>query len=309
MRKRSFLRLPLPLDMARLRADFDSLTIDDWQASYWSVQHCSVDMVLLRGGTDNGPDDFESPEVADRPILARLPYMASLIDPSGPLGGAKYAFIFRMQPGGVTRIHRDRSPEWFDKYRIHMPIESNPDSILVANGRRGQHFEPGEVWTFHNQELHGVMNGGSVRTHFIMDVPSNPAIERLIDAAEHSEGRPLSDAEWERVQSRPYEMALRLPFETEALSLAAKRQLRLEEYAAASRVLAVEPSMEDRLYVGDLIIGLNGKAVVGPDLDVATHISQTYKPGQSAQLRVLRDGQPTDVVTPPLVVAGESSAA
>jgi hypothetical protein len=67
--------------------------------------------------------------------------------------------------------------------------------------------------------------------------------------------------------------------------------------------------MADRLHVGDVIVGLNDGVVVGPDLDVATHISQSYKPGQCARLRVLRDGRPTDVVTPPLLGAGESSTA
>ena len=37
----------MPVDVDRLRAEYDSIPGDAWGVSYWDV-HCSIDVLLLR---------------------------------------------------------------------------------------------------------------------------------------------------------------------------------------------------------------------------------------------------------------------
>lgn len=186
-RKRSFLRFDVGIDLGRLTAELDSIPGSAWASSYWGDVHCSVGTLLLRGGNSGTQFDFACEEVFDHPLLADLPYMAGLIGDEGPFGRAKYAFIFRMLPHGVSLVHKDRAPVWREHFRIHVPILSNEAAVLVAR-ERALHFAPGAAWTFDNDDLHGFVNGPTERVHLIMDVPLTPRMEERIDGAEFLEG-------------------------------------------------------------------------------------------------------------------------
>jgi hypothetical protein len=67
-RKRSFLRLPVPIDTGRLLSDYASIPDDLWGVSYWD-NHCSIDVLLLRGGTEGNKNDFASSGVSNTPVL------------------------------------------------------------------------------------------------------------------------------------------------------------------------------------------------------------------------------------------------
>ncbi len=181
--KKSFRRFSQAVDLDRLRSDFESIPSETWQASYWGDIHCSVGMLLLRGGTQGTQEDFYCSQVSDHALLGRLDYIRELIDTEGPFGGATYAFLFRMRPNGVTLVHRDTIERWFDMYRIHVPIQTNPDAFLIADNR-SQHFAAGHAWSFDNQSRHGVVNGDEERIHLIFDVAWNPKLKEQIDRAD-----------------------------------------------------------------------------------------------------------------------------
>ena len=170
--KRSFLKLPVAVNREKLLAEYNAIPETAWGASHWDV-HCSIDMILLRGGKKGSADDFVTDDVANSPLLDQMPYIASILAPEGPFGGAHYAFIFRTKPNGITRQHMDDREEWTRTVRIHVPIITNPGAVLLAEGR-SKHLEVGEVWTFDNQQIHSVMNGDSTRVHMIFDVDPNP---------------------------------------------------------------------------------------------------------------------------------------
>lgn len=130
--KVSFLKLPVTLDVGALRADLARIPSRAWQPSYWPYPHGSVDVILLRGGATDTEVDFYLSQVADRPLLQELPYIAGLVGPEGPFGGAHFAFLFRMRAAGVARLHRDAQPIWAHMYRVHIPIETNPGARLVV---------------------------------------------------------------------------------------------------------------------------------------------------------------------------------
>jgi hypothetical protein len=176
--KRSFLKLPVSVDVERLLDDYRSIPAVCWTTSHWHV-HCSSDMLLLRGGQAGTKDDFVATVVSDAAILANLPYIAWLLDEAGPFGRATYAFLFRMKPTGVSSPHIDRNPAWKEPLRIHLPITSNDEAFLLCEGR-AKHLAVGEAWTFDNQAMHAFVNGTTVRTHLILDVTRNPKLDVLL---------------------------------------------------------------------------------------------------------------------------------
>lgn len=178
--KRSFRRFDIEPDVDRLLAEVDGIAENEWLSSYWGHVHCSVGMLLLRGGDTGTETDFYAEDCADAKILEQLPYIRELISDDGPFGRAHYAFLFRMEPNGITHVHQDLIERWFDMYRIHIPIRSNPDAFLVSDNRSIR-FAPGHAWSFDNQTDHGVVNGDSERTHLILDVRLNPKLRDWID--------------------------------------------------------------------------------------------------------------------------------
>lgn len=178
--KRSFLRFDCNIDLEKLRSEYTQLGADIWQTSYWGSIHCSIGMLLLRGGNKGTEFDFFSDRVFDQPILKELPYISNLISKDGPFGEATYAFIFKMRANGVTLKHKDMIDKWFDMYRIHIPIITNKEAHLIVNNY-SQHLTSGYAWTFNNQQEHGVVNGNEERVHLIFDVPYSDQIADQID--------------------------------------------------------------------------------------------------------------------------------
>lgn len=198
--KVSFLRLPLSADVDRLRSEVARIPPAAWRRTHWDYPHGAVELVLLRGGTTDTAADFYCEHVEDRPILSTLPSLAELVGPTGPFGGAHFAFLFRMAPRGVAKLHQDAHPIWVDLHRVHIAIETTPACRLITGDRRAQHFGLGEAWTFDNQAYHGALGGPAVRTHLIMDVPAtNPAMASLVERAVVTQGEAVSDEEWQRL--------------------------------------------------------------------------------------------------------------
>jgi hypothetical protein len=182
----------MPVDLPRLVDEYHSIPDSAWQSSYWGDIHCSVGMLLLRGGESGTEEDFFADSVVDSPVLEQLPYMKSFLGPDGPYGESSYAFIFRMEPNGVTQAHRDMIEKWTDMYRIHIPIQSNRRARLISDGY-AQHLSPGNVWSFDNHSWHGVVNGAYERIHFIFDIKFNDKLAGQLDRAEFVQGERRED--------------------------------------------------------------------------------------------------------------------
>ena len=190
--KRSFLRFDCGIDLPRLIDEFHSIETTLWESSYWGSVHCSIGMLLLRGGDRGDENDFFSEEVSDKRVLSALPYIEHLIGEDGPFGKAHYAFIFKLKPNGVTIKHQDSIERWFDMYRIHVPIITNPGAHLIVNDR-SQHLATGFAWSFDNQSDHGVVNGEQERVHLIFDVPFTDKLASQLDTSDCLEGSTNQD--------------------------------------------------------------------------------------------------------------------
>ena len=288
--KRSFLKLPVSIDINALLSDYRSIPFEAWKPSYWRGVHCSINLLLLRGGQGGNSYDFTAHDVADSSILTTLPYISWLVSDAGPFGGAKYAFIFRMKPRGVARPHVDGEQEWTDTIRIHVPIETNDGAFLLSE-RRAKHLRVGEAWTFDNQSLHAALNGDRVRTHLILDVPPNPTLSGLLEAADWDPG--IEDpARWEQTLAPQEEASpVFVPATFMPLSPPEKSYLRLNPEGFASRIS--KPRWIARLRgcplrEGDVIYSVNKVEECSMALDAMGYILLCHKPGETVELGLIR---------------------
>jgi len=312
--KRSFLRLPVEVDTDLLRAEYGSIPEDAWGVSYWDV-HCSIDVLLLRGGTGGEEADFAADEVHDAPVVADMPHIRGLLAPDGPLGGARYAFLFRTKPGGITRVHDDLYESSRRATRIHVPIVTNPGAFLLSEGR-SKHFGVGEVWTFDNQSQHSVVNGDTQRVHLIIDVDPNPLLAALVDGAVFDPGD--DDPErWGRTVDpadgglvKPY-----VPVEGHPLTIAEKHDLGLPADGFATRIAASDRGTSVRatllrfgLRPDDVIVAVDGVTGDPQCRTAVDHIRTKHRAGETIQVEVLRgdrsrtltiDLKPTDHLAMP----------
>ena len=188
--KRSFLRFDANIKQDLILKEYKSIPDDSWASSYWGNIHCSIGMLLLRGGTDGNEEDFYSDIINDLPLLRQLPYIQYLISKDGPFGIVEYAFILKMEAKGVSLKHVDLIEKWKGLYRVHIPIITNSGAYLISEGK-SLHFSKGYAWTFDNQAEHGVVNGDEERVHLIVDVRYNEKIKSLIDSATLFEGEKI----------------------------------------------------------------------------------------------------------------------
>jgi aspartyl/asparaginyl beta-hydroxylase len=286
-RKRSFLRLPVDIDVGRLTADYRSIPAEAWASTHWDT-HCSSNMVLLRGGNRGREEDFFGGDHTDHEILGKLPYISWLIAESGPFGGANYAFILRMKPLGVSRPHIDDEKAWFEPFRVHVPIITNDNAFLLSEGR-AKHLAVGEAWTFDNQARHAVINGDAVRTHLIFDVPRGPKLLDLLERADFDPGEE-DPGNW-RAASLPDKVPSLQYVVSEPLSFRDKKRLGLCSDSFASRIVAVRPIAwltRADLKIGDIIYQVNGVSECVVARTATDYIQVRHRPGESVTLQIIR---------------------
>lgn len=294
-RKRSFLKLPLEIDIERLKSEFDSIPADAWGGSLWDA-HCSIDMLLLRGGASGSAEDFTTYDVKNNPLVETLPYIGWLLSPEGPFGGTSYAFIFRTKPNGITRMHRDDNEAWLANVRVHIPIVSNPGAVLMSEGR-AKHFPVGEAWTFDNQTVHSVVNGDTTRVHLIIDVPPNPKFAELMRNAEFDAG----EEDPERWETTGWNISAFRFAECEPLSRKERAEMGLRVDGFSARITGVSRKAQlmgdTGLRVGDIVYKVNGVDESHVARTAIEHIYQTMKPKDRVVLAVMRGGRPLEVKT------------
>lgn len=284
--KRSFLKLPVEIDVPALLDDYRSIPQAAWKVSHWEV-HCSAAMVLLRGGNSGTHEDFTTKRIANAELLSKLPYISRLVSDDGPFGQPTYAFIFRMKPMGVARPHIDDNPAWEDPFRIHIPITTNEGSYLLSE-RRAKHFEVGEVWTFDNQRMHAVTNGDGVRAHLIIDVHPNPKLNALLSHATYDPGLP-DEVRWRQAAIEPQPTFA--PLRSVPLSVEEKLGLGLDPEGFACRVEAVRwigRLTRTSIEVGDILYAVNGVEACAMARTATEYLQLRHQPGETVTIGLLR---------------------
>ncbi len=84
-----------------------------------------------------------------------------------------------MQPGYIITPHRDLQPNWHNKVRVHIPIQTHPEvkfyiwetkEHLKPEDRTDIHFSTGSAWVLDTWRVHAVTNFSRLpRIHLIID--------------------------------------------------------------------------------------------------------------------------------------------
>lgn len=176
-------------DVDRLRADLDVLRQVNWgaQRPYGQdgLRHAvEIDWRILPlrsvGGdptrTDPGGAGLE--DFADTPWLAKAPNLAAAIAAvPAPIRGVRL-----MALGAGTRVHEHRDGKYgfaCGTLRLHVPIVTNPDAVVVIDGR-SRHWDAGRLWFGDFGRPHYVANTGErARIHMVIDCLITPALVEL----------------------------------------------------------------------------------------------------------------------------------
>jgi hypothetical protein len=185
------LKLPLAFEADRLAQDLAALAATPWTAHFvaqnyegdWSV----IPLRTAKGAAGQHPvrmiySDPTATEFEDTPFMAPCPYFREVAWAFGTAPGATR--LMRLTPGSVIKEHAD-----FDlaaeegTARIHVPVTTNPDVVFEVNRRRVD-MAPGEAWYLRLADPHRVANRGTTdRVHLVIDLPLNPALTALLEAA------------------------------------------------------------------------------------------------------------------------------
>lgn len=183
-------RLPIDIDVARLRTEVESLPDSMWGTTGGRVGvHRNAEAIFLRG---YAPAEGNKP-IEDRDSLSLVPYVREIIESrieAPPLR----CLLARMAGGGKIAPHVDQAPYFAKSLRIHMPIVTHDKLWMVCAGL-SYRMRPGEVWALNNNAPHGVWNADPTlsRTHLICDFLPSPVLLGLLDQSDRTLGRDLPE--------------------------------------------------------------------------------------------------------------------
>jgi hypothetical protein len=212
----SAVRLAPSFDPDRLSAELTVLTQDTWRHQRTYSEEGASDpypadwrVLSLRspGGDDNrtdaggpGPAPF-----ANTRRLTAAPYLAGLLASLPP--GVRSARLMSLAPGASVDTHRDTPLGFgFGMVRLHVPLVTNPDAVLVLDGEK-HCWQPGTFWYGDFSRPHSIANTGDVnRVHLVIDTAlSQPLLELF--PTDFTRGLNIADIIFERppVALRPEE--------------------------------------------------------------------------------------------------------
>jgi mannose-6-phosphate isomerase-like protein (cupin superfamily) len=183
------LKLSLAFDPARLKRDLDRLEAGRWTQHFvkqnyegdWSV------VALRASATAKHPvmmiySDPSCDEFVDTPLLRETPYFQEVLGAFRCRLDA--ARLMKLTPGSVIKEHRDHDLAFEEgKFRIHVPVQTNPEVEFHLNGRRVI-LAAGECWYLRLSDPHRVANRGTTdRVHLVIDGRVNGWVEELFAQA------------------------------------------------------------------------------------------------------------------------------
>jgi hypothetical protein len=176
----SCLRLPVSFDLAKLLGEFHTLADALWGTRGGRVGvHVQTEAVFLRG---YAPAEGDLP-IEDREVLASLPFTRALIYETFQAPPQRCLFA-KLRANGEIRPHIDQGAYFERTVRIHFPVVTNPQAIMLAD-KQPFHMQVGEAWALNNSAVHGVVNKHptEARTHLICDyLPTEHLRQLLRDA-------------------------------------------------------------------------------------------------------------------------------
>jgi hypothetical protein len=174
-----FYRLPLRVDVERLRAEVAQFTESDWQRHPDGFPGNSAIRLISAEGCES--DDFVG-RMRPTPQLQRCPYIRQILAAFGVVWSRSR--LMRLGAGASVPQHSDINYHWFNRVRIHIPVQTDP-TVSFTCGDQTVHMAAGEAWIFDNWRMHEVHNGNAQdRIHLVADTAGNAAFWQMVARAQ-----------------------------------------------------------------------------------------------------------------------------
>ncbi|MDQ0791662.1 aspartyl/asparaginyl beta-hydroxylase domain-containing protein [Streptomyces sp. B1I3] len=171
-------RLPRSYDPTRLAEDLDRLRAlpqAPQPGPYHDGEWTGVDLYAQGGGSGPAP---QLEPFLPTPALDHAPYIAELL--TGLEVPKLMVRLLTLPPGADIGEHNDAgcNPQ-FGSVRLHVPIQTHPDVVMVVDGER-MRWQPGELWWGDFSKRHWLRNDSEVtRVHLVIDVLVNDFVLEL----------------------------------------------------------------------------------------------------------------------------------
>lgn len=166
-------RLPVELDAHQILQELRGLEFVDHFVPAFADAGNSALRLVTTNGEEN--DEFCDPMLPTAALKA-MPYTLSIWNTLGaPLLRSRF---MRIAPGGQSLEHVDTGAWWQDKFRIHIPVKTNPFAIFTSGGV-SVHMAAGSCWLLNTKDyIHSAANNGDDdRIHLVIDVPDTFNLE------------------------------------------------------------------------------------------------------------------------------------
>jgi uncharacterized protein (TIGR03032 family) len=176
-----FIRLPLRVDARRLAREVAEIPESAWRPHPQSFAGNSA-LALISVAGDPTSDEVVG-AMRPTPHLATCPYLTHVLHALGaPLGRTR---LMRLDGNAEATRHCDINYYWFDRARVHIPVETHPD-VMFQCGERSQHMSAGEAWIFDTWRAHNVINPRPTRRiHLVTDTVGSASFWSLAEAGDH----------------------------------------------------------------------------------------------------------------------------
>jgi len=116
-------------------------------------------------------------------LLAKMPITKAFLQSLG----LKYMWVrlAKLEPNSFMWEHCDyQELQNVQRFRLHVPIITNPDSTLIINVAR-VHLDAGYIWKLNPVHRHAAGNfGNESRIHILMDCYHNEVLENMLKSEE-----------------------------------------------------------------------------------------------------------------------------
>jgi hypothetical protein len=192
----SFVRLPLQFDVERMAQEVAALPAAAWTRHPQAYAGNSAVRLISVGGEEN---DKVAGAMAMTPHLAASPYLQQVLGSFGVIWSRSR--LMKLAPGASVPEHADVNYHWFNRVRIHVPIQTEP-GVRFHCGKDVVHMAAGEAWIFDNWRLHRVENGSPrERVHLVADTIGSASFWQLVEAG--MVGRPARKVPFAPGQATP----------------------------------------------------------------------------------------------------------
>ena len=174
-----FYRLPVRLDVERMRTEVSALSPAAWAKHPNEIEGNSSLRLISVGGGEN--DEVQG-AMLPTPHLQQSPYLRQILSSFGVVWSRSR--LMRLDPHSSVPEHADINHHWFSRVRMHIPVYTRPEVQFHCGGQT-VHMAAGEAWLFDNWRPHWVENPtDEIRIHFVADTSGSAAFWQFVAQSE-----------------------------------------------------------------------------------------------------------------------------